>query len=197
VVSGERPASYTRVMPVRTRTPLFIGALAAVILTSCTHGTVPVASPSSTMDLPASPSQVALPSMTTAPSSASASATSRSGRPSSSPGASTSSPSIHNGQARLTRPLHLPVLHPGQACPVSRGTPTHSSDFTGSALGVGPVHPIATGNEDLSSNTHAPGWLAIKSLWLSDPQYQGPSSQAPTAPTQGPCVWIHSLQFRR
>lgn len=169
------PASYALVMPARARKLALIGSLVVVAVTSCTSGRVPAASSSSSVDLPAV-SRPESSSTTTAPPPQPASAASESVRPSSSPRASTvtSSPPPNNDQARLTRPLHLPVLRPGQACPVSRGTPTHSSDFTGSALGVGPVHPIATGNEGLGSNTHAPGWLAIKSLWLSDPQYQGP-----------------------
>jgi hypothetical protein len=153
-------------MPALARKLALIGSLVVVAVTSCTPGQVAVPSPSSSVDLPAA----------SRPETSPASTTSQSVRPSSSPRASTVSlsPPPNNDQARLTRPLHLPVLHPGQACPVSRATPTHSSDFTGAALGVGPVHPLATGNEDLGSNTHAPGWLAIKSLWVSDPQYQGP-----------------------
>jgi hypothetical protein len=162
-------------MPALARKLALIGSLVVVAVTSCTPGRVPAASSSSPVDLPAV-SRPESSATTTAVPLQPASSTSQSVRPSSSPRATTvnSSPPPNNDQARLTRPLHLPVLHPGQACPVSRATPTHSSDFTGAALGVGPVHPLATGNEDLGSNTHAPGWLAIKSLWVSDPQYQGP-----------------------
>jgi len=169
------PASYAPLMPARARKLALIGSLVVIAVTSCTSGRVPTASSSSAVAPPAV-SRPESSSTATAPPPP-ASATSQSVGPSSSPRASTvtSAPPPNNDQARLTRPLHLPVLHPGQACPVSRGTPTHSSDFTGSALGVGPVHPLADGNENLISNTNqAPGWLAIKSLWVSDPLYQGP-----------------------
>ena len=153
--------------------------VAVVVLVACTTGPG-VATSSST------PGHLPLASAVGSPTSATAVVVSS---PATSPSANTvvgtetfSSPqaavatsaALSNDQARLTRPLHLPVLRPGQACPVSRGTPTHSSVFSGPALGVGPVHPLAYSNEDLHSGTLAPGWLAIKSLWVSDPVYQGP-----------------------
>lgn len=50
-------------------------------------------------------------------------------------------------------------------------------DFTLVATGPGPVRPLggdASGVADLISGTHEPGWLAFKTLWISDPSYQGP-----------------------
>lgn len=169
-------APYAFVMPAGARKLVLVGFLVAVALTSCTPGTVPVASSSSSADLPAG-SRPDLPSTTTPPPSQSASPTPQNVRPSWTYASTvTPSPPPNNDQVRLARPLHLPVLHPGQACPVSPETGIHdSSDFTGPALGVGPVHPLALPTEPLISNTNqAPGWLAMKSLWVSDPRYQGP-----------------------
>ena len=81
-------------------------------------------------------------------------------------------------QAELSRRrLHLPTLRPGQACPASRSTAVNTPDFGGYAPGRGPVRPLAVnadGLAPLTSNTQQPGWLAIKSLWFSEPSYQGP-----------------------
>ncbi len=154
-------------------------ALAAVVLVACTTGPGVTTSSSTAGHLqpasvPASPTGTTAVVVSAPATSPSANTIVRTETFSSPKAAIATSAPPSNDQARLTRPLHVPMLRPGQTCPVSRETPTHSSDFTGSALGVGPVHPLAAGNEDLSSNTHAPGWLAIKSLWLSDPLYQGP-----------------------
>lgn len=65
------------------------------------------------------------------------------------------------------------MLNPGQSCPVSGKTAVRNTDFSGVAPGLGPVRPL-TGAGDLTSNTQQSGWLAIKSLWFSDPTYQGP-----------------------
>lgn len=178
-VAGQDGPPHTGCMFPRAGQAVLMIALAAVVLTACTDGSG-ITTRSNT------PAGFYPSSVSTSPASAtamlvSAPATTRSANStvpietfSSSTSTGATSASSSNDQARLTRPLHLPLLRPGQACPVSPETPTHSSDFGGSALGVGPVHPLATGTEDLSSNTHAPGWLAIKSLWVSDPTYQGP-----------------------
>lgn len=54
----------------------------------------------------------------------------------------------------------------------------NTGDFGGVAQGVGPVHPLiggqANGEVELTSQTQQPGWLAAKSLWFSEPRYQGP-----------------------
>lgn len=83
-----------------------------------------------------------------------------------------------NYRAEFTaRPLHLPVVGRGQACPTSGGTPIDAGGFGGVAQGKGPVHPIGAdthGDAPLISTTQSPGWLAFKSLWFSEPGYQGP-----------------------
>src|SRR6266536_3083306 len=48
-------------------------------------------------------------------------------------------PSSYRGE--LSRPLHFPVLRPGQACPTSGGKAINTTDFSGVAQGAGPVHP--------------------------------------------------------
>jgi hypothetical protein len=80
--------------------------------------------------------------------------------------------------AALKHRLRFPVLRPGQRCPASRGTPFHTSQFGGVALGTGPVRVIAgstrRGMAGLINPTGAPPWLALKTLWFSLPAYQGP-----------------------
>jgi hypothetical protein len=75
------------------------------------------------------------------------------------------------------RALHLPALRAGQACPTSHTTVLNTIETGRSfALGQGPVRPLgfSNGTMDLTSTTFAPGWLAAKTLWISDPAYQGP-----------------------
>lgn len=83
-------------------------------------------------------------------------------------------------RSELARPLRLPKLRPGQACPVSGGTPITAGGPTGIggvAQGAGPVRPLV-GNQRgvarLTSVTTHHGWMAAKSLWFSAPGYQGP-----------------------
>jgi hypothetical protein len=80
--------------------------------------------------------------------------------------------------AALKHRLRFPALRPGQRCPASRGTPFHTSQFGGIALGTEPVRVIAgstrRGIADLIKPTSAPPWLALKTLWFSLPAYQGP-----------------------
>jgi hypothetical protein len=83
-------------------------------------------------------------------------------------------------RSELTRPLRLPTLRPGQSCPVSGGTPITTRGtigFAGVAQGRGPVRPLVGnrhGVAHLTRTTAGPGWLAAKTLWFSDPRYQGP-----------------------
>lgn len=84
--------------------------------------------------------------------------------------------------ALLKRPLHFPVLRPGQPCPATHGTPVSTADFGGIALGNGPIRPIiaqeppgvARRGIAYLAPTSAPPWLGIKTLWFSVPAYQGP-----------------------
>jgi hypothetical protein len=101
--------------------------------------------------------------------------------------------------AALKHPLHFPALRAGQRCPTSRGTPFSTSDFAGMARGTGPVRVLVGGTRrgiaDLS-NSSAPPWLALKTLWFSLPAYQGPfvirakrlGRPGPVALGEGPLV---------
>lgn len=76
------------------------------------------------------------------------------------------------------RPLHLPSLGNGQRCPTSRGTTLNITVFGHVvAHGTGLVRPLG-GRKDgvvyLIDYTFAPGWLASKQPWVSDPSYDGP-----------------------
>jgi hypothetical protein len=80
----------------------------------------------------------------------------------------------------LARPLHFPALAPGGRCPVSTGSTLATSDFTGSALGSGPVRvlladrgDVLRGRVDLGTSA-APGWYALQTLWIAMPRYSGP-----------------------
>lgn len=84
--------------------------------------------------------------------------------------------------ALLKRPLDFPGLRPGQPCPATHGTAVSTADFGGIALGRGPIRPIIAQEPPRVARrgiaylapTSAPGWLGIKTLWLSVPGYQGP-----------------------
>jgi hypothetical protein len=90
-----------------------------------------------------------------------------------------SQPASHSGALRqstapltalLKRPLHFPVLRPGQLCPATHGTAD------------GPIRPIIAQQPPVIARrgiaylapTSAPPWLGIKTLWFSVPAYQGP-----------------------
>jgi hypothetical protein len=178
-VADQRRSPHTGFMLARAGRAVLMIALALVVSVACTAGPGVITSSSTPGDLqpasvPASPSSTTAVVVSAPTTSPPANTIVRTETFSSPKAAAATSATPSNDQARLTRPLHLPVLHPGQACPVSPETPTHSSVFTGPALGVGPVHPLADGNETLISPTNQAGWLAIKSLWVSDPTYQGP-----------------------
>jgi hypothetical protein len=69
------------------------------------------------------------------------------------------------------------ALRRGQPCPTSGGSQIRTADFDGIAQGAGPVRPLvgdAQGVVPLTNMTQHPGWLAEKSLWFSEPRYQGP-----------------------
>ena len=81
----------------------------------------------------------------------------------------------------LKRPLRLETVGSGRPCPVSSGVSVDNGFFVGVALGRGPVRPIPAAGGDLrhgvvvlSRHTDTPGWLAFKTLWFSEPSYQGP-----------------------
>ncbi len=80
----------------------------------------------------------------------------------------------------LNRPLHLPRLAPGAACPVSHvdsRVPFVSRFGTGAGLGAGPAYPILpTGVLQLApaANFNSKLWAGQKVLWLVLPSYRGP-----------------------
>jgi len=81
----------------------------------------------------------------------------------------------------LKRPLHFPVLQPGDRCPASRGRAVNTPSFAGIALGNGPVRVLIDNAGDLSHGIgilsrvpSSPGWLAFKAHWFSTPTYSGP-----------------------
>jgi hypothetical protein len=80
--------------------------------------------------------------------------------------------------AALNRPLHFPVLRPGQACPATSGSVVSTPAFEGFALGQGPVRPLIAMSGDLRAGvtdmTRASPWFAFKTDWFSVPSYQGP-----------------------
>jgi hypothetical protein len=83
--------------------------------------------------------------------------------------------------AVLGRPLHFPVLRPGQRCPASPGERVNNFNFRGIALGSAPVRVLIAGigalrrgEADLINPTSSPPWQGLKTLWFSVPAYQGP-----------------------
>lgn len=80
--------------------------------------------------------------------------------------------------AALNRPLHFPVLGPGQRCPASPGRPVTIGDDTGTEQGNGPVRMLTGasrhGVAGLLAHTSSPPWLGLKTTWFSVPAYQGP-----------------------
>ena len=87
----------------------------------------------------------------------------------------TATPPRPEDWAALRRPLDLPVVRPGEPCPVNRGESV--SQAFGPALGNGPVYPIMSrdGVYRYGDVTPQPdGWLPLKVLWVAAPQYQGP-----------------------
>lgn len=140
-------------MHVRLRTLVLVAAaLAVIMLSACTTGHTRAGRPSAS------------------------SATDSSGVLASNGSSTTSTPPDHRAEF-AARPLHLPVVGRGQACPTSGGAPINAGGFGGVAQGPGPVHPIGAdvhGVAQLISSTQYPGWLAFKSLWFSEPGYQGP-----------------------
>ena len=84
----------------------------------------------------------------------------------------------------LRRPLALPRVAPGGACPVTHGARYANGQFGGIALGEGPVQPLLVPNGDrgvsaalrgvLRFRPGDDGWHQLKTLWFSTPGYQGP-----------------------
>ena len=83
---------------------------------------------------------------------------------------------------QLHRPLHLPRLAAGAACPVSgvdrRVSWKAINIFGGSGIGAGPVYPglgSAGGHVNVTADTQYGGpWLGGKLFWYVRPSYRGP-----------------------
>ncbi len=82
------------------------------------------------------------------------------------------------------RPLDLPTLPPGAACPVSPQQVAHdlSSQFGyGKAVGAGPVYAlmgempggVLSYSQSYSQSHYKDGWAAFKVLWMAKPQVSG------------------------
>ena len=85
------------------------------------------------------------------------------------------------GWRKLHRPLHLPLVAPGAACPVSSVDPRvdwASIDiYGGSGIGRGPVYPATgpTAQVVVGPDAQYGGpWLTTKIFWYVRPRYRGP-----------------------
>ncbi len=79
----------------------------------------------------------------------------------------------------LRRPLHLPKLGPGGACPTSTGSEIDNNQFGGVALGHGSVRPLIDRAGDIKHgiipfSREKNGWWVVKIDWFAYPRYQGP-----------------------
>jgi hypothetical protein len=77
----------------------------------------------------------------------------------------------------LQRPVRIPTLAPGSACPVSAPTGSLGS-YGATAFGPGPAYPTLTLRDGGASLTYLPGWGpegadGTKLLWTV-PSYRGP-----------------------
>jgi hypothetical protein len=84
----------------------------------------------------------------------------------------------------LRRPLQLPLVEPGEACPASLGRDYENSEFGGVVLGKPPVQPLIGPNRERDVDAAKTGvlrlrprgrWHYIKTLWFARPSYQGPT----------------------
>jgi hypothetical protein len=84
--------------------------------------------------------------------------------------------------AAIDRPLHLPSLAPGQACPVSpTRTFTGGAGFTGrfTGIGSGPLYLTPFGRKPsdallLTAGYGSRQWPGYKVIWVIDRYYGGP-----------------------
>lgn len=80
----------------------------------------------------------------------------------------------------LYRPVHIPVLRPGEPCPATPGLPIANAYLAGIALGRGPVRVLIASAGDTRHGivdldpSGTPRWREFKTLWFSLPSYQGP-----------------------
>jgi hypothetical protein len=71
------------------------------------------------------------------------------------------------------RPLNLPVVPPGQACPRAMGATVNPN--VGLALGTGPLYPAGARADGTIPFGGSPvgGWYFAKVLWVASPSYTG------------------------
>lgn len=87
-------------------------------------------------------------------------------------------PSDYSGPipTSLWRKMVVPTLQKAQSCPTTPGAKIQTRDFSGIALGTGPIRPLGAvttdGRAHLSPNV-TKGWYSFKTLWFSDPSYTG------------------------
>jgi hypothetical protein len=83
-----------------------------------------------------------------------------------------------DGWSTLQRPLHLPHITPGAACPVSHADRSVHFDRFGIARGIGPgpAYPIGLAHGVLVVVPSSEGgvWAGQKVLWFVRPRYRGP-----------------------
>lgn len=79
----------------------------------------------------------------------------------------------------LARPLHLPRLLPGGACPTTSGYTVNNAYFAGTAVGRGPVRVLLGDRGDIrAGRVQIPAaggrsWRGIQTLWFAT-GYKGP-----------------------
>jgi hypothetical protein len=87
---------------------------------------------------------------------------------------------VVNDPTALKRPLHLPALAPGAACPVSQVDPNVDFSSFGIAAGIGngPAYPVGLASGTLTlapaANFNSKLWGGQKVLWFVLPSYTGP-----------------------
>jgi hypothetical protein len=82
----------------------------------------------------------------------------------------------------LRRPLALPRVEAGGACPTTSGERFNNGQFAGIALGKGPVRPLLGGGGSevergrvvFRPYPERRGWYGTKTLWFARPEYEGP-----------------------
>jgi hypothetical protein len=97
------------------------------------------------------------------------------GQPGSTPTTVPITPTPDEHTTLRQRPLRVPTISPGAACPKATGRVV--APEYGPALGNGPVYAVGMGTEGVMSLTGAMeegGWLFAKVLWAADPKYKGP-----------------------
>ena len=74
------------------------------------------------------------------------------------------------------RPVRLPTVQPGGACPAAQGKQVNPA--YGPALGTGPAYPVGFGVEGVYYYGGAlveGGWAYLKVFWVISPEYRGPA----------------------